>query len=512
MVLAEKERPMSSPRRALAGLVAAATSSLLFASTASAVPVYTRLYGVDCSTCHSMWGSLNVNGATFRLSGYRAMAGDDLLPLDKPIELGKGAVTLPGVFPISLVTGVAVEYRHEVRDAPAALRDPPGESGPIARNGFNLTVADASIFLSAPLGRHLSFFIEFPMFESKAWEFTPTGPGAARIAAHGDFQLPTETPVFEVAKFWWNNLLGSGLPRDSVNLLGGITHLPLAYPSGKVRLSVNQYLVYERRGLDYISPRPVNNLFADPATSDRLFRLSEPQGLIELNGMIVPGARVEAVGKRQTLWLEYHLGGTNASNAASDGNVQKGAYGRFVARWYNQSLGVFGFWTPNLVDQPMIDSATATGPGGGRIIRAGSFESARVSAGPDATLSLAPFQIPLSLENNVLYNRESNPTGYGKEFTWWGGFHQLNYFPRKTVVVYARYDWISGNYFDDTGAGGESKSHPMEWDLIGGLQFLVYENLKIIGEYRHHRFDDRITTGSSTLTDDGFTVRAMTGF
>jgi hypothetical protein len=503
---------MRCAARAGVGVVAAIASTFLLSPHAAAVPVYTRLYGVDCTNCHSMWGSLNVNGATFRLSGYRAMAGEDLPPLDRPIEIGKGLAQLPGVFPVALVTGVAVEYRTEERNAPAALRDPPGESGPITRDGFNLTVADASIFLSAPLGNHLSFFIEFPMFESKAWEFTPTGPGEARIAAHGNFQLRTETPVFEVAKFWWNNLLGGGLPRDSVNLLGGITHLPLAYPSGKVRLAVNQYLVYERRGLDYISPRRVNDLFTDPATSDRLFRLGEPQGLIEVNGMIVPGARVEAVAKRQTLWLEYHAGVTNASNSASDGNVQKGLYGRFVGRWYNQSLGVFGFWTSNLVDQPMIDAATATGPGGGRVIRAGSFESSRVSAGPDATLSLAPFQIPLSLENNVLYNRESDPTGYGKEFTWWGGFHQLNYFPRKTVVVYARYDWIYGDYFDDSGAGGESKAHPMEWDIIGGLQFLALENLKIIGEYRHHEFDDRITSGRSTLRDDGFTVRAMTGF
>jgi len=92
-------------------------------------------------------------------------------------------------------------------------------SGTITRTGWNVTVADASFFLTAPLGKHLSFFIEFPMFESKAWEFTPTGPGDARIAQHGDLQLPTETPVFEVAKFWWNNLLGTGAPRDSVNLL-----------------------------------------------------------------------------------------------------------------------------------------------------------------------------------------------------------------------------------------------------------------------------------------------------
>jgi opacity protein-like surface antigen len=95
---------------------------------------------------------------------------------------------------------------------------------------------------------------------------------------------------------------------------------------------------------------------------------------------------------------------------------------------------------------------------------------------------------------------------------WWGGFEQLNWFARKDVVLYGRYDWISGESFDDTAAGGTSRSHPLEWDVIAGLQFLVLENLKFIGEYRHHAFDDRVATGKSTLTDDGFTLRAMTGF
>jgi hypothetical protein len=503
---------MRSAARAGLGVLTAVAATFLLAPRASAVPTYTRLYGAECTTCHSMWGSLNVNGATFRLSGYRAMAGQELPQAEKPIEFGKGLLTVPGTFPASVITGVAVEYRREERNAPAAVRDPPGESGAITRAGSNLTVADASIFLSAPLGKHLSFFMEFPMFESKAWEFTPTGPGEARSATRGDLVLPTERPVFEVAKFWWNNLFGDALPRDSANLLGGITHLPLAYPSGKVRLAVNQYLVYERRGLDYISPVRVNDLFTSSEASDRVFRLGEPQGLLEVNGMIVPGAPVDAVGKRQTLWLEYHVGGTNASNSGSDGNVQKGLYGRFVGRWYNQSLGVFGLWTPNIVDDEMIASAIGTGPGGARVVKAGRYQSSTVRAGPDATLSLAPYKIPLSLENNVLYNRESNPTGYGKEFVWWGGFHQLNYFPTKTSVVYARYDWIEGNSFDDTAVGGESKAHPREWDIIGGLQFLVVENLKIIGEYRHHEFDDRVSAGNSTLKDDGFTLRAMTGF
>jgi hypothetical protein len=502
-------------RRAGFGLVVAASTTLLLASSAWAVPGYARLYGTDCTTCHSMWGSLNVNGATFRLSGYRAMAGQELPQVDKPIEFGGGLLTLPGTFPASVITGVAVEFRNEQRNAPPGLRFPDaGESGTIERAGLNMTVADASIFLSAPLGKHLSFFMEFPMFESKAWEFTPTGPGDARLSTHGDLVLPTESPVFEVAKFWWNNLLGDAAPRDSVNLLGGITHLPLAYPSGKVRLAVNQYLVYERRGLDYISPIRVNDLFTDTESADRVFRLGEPQGMLEVNGMIVPGRPVDAVSKRDTLWLEYHVGGTNASNSVSDGNVQKGVYGRFVARWYNQSLGVFGFWTPNIVDQTMIQAAQ--GPQatylGHPVIANTGFQSSRTSVGPDATLSLAPFKIAVSLENCVLYNRESNPTGYGKEFVWWGGFHQLNWFPTKLSVAYARYDWIEGHSYDDTDVGGASKGRPQEWDIIGGVQYMVLENLKLIGEYRHHEFDDRVATGASTLKDDGFTLRAMTGF
>ena len=179
--------------------------------------------------------------------------------------------------PASLITGVAAEYRREERAAETATDN-------IVRTGSNLTVADASIFLSAPLGKHLAFFIEFPMFETKAWEFTPTGPAEANDRTRGNLVLPTESPVFEVAKFWWNSVFGDALPRDSVNLLAGITHLPLAYPSGKVRLAVNQYLVYERRGLDYISKKKVSELAA-PETVDRIFRLGEPQGMIEVNGM-----------------------------------------------------------------------------------------------------------------------------------------------------------------------------------------------------------------------------------
>jgi hypothetical protein len=484
-------------RIALAFAGCAALSFVLNTPRALAVPSYTREFGVSCSGCHTMWGSLNVAGATFRLSGYRAMNGRDLTPTEKPIELAGGALTFPGTFPASVITGAGLEFRQE-------KRSPENLSETVSRTGANITVIDASIFLTGPLGKHLSFFIEFPMFESKAWEFTPTGPAEANDPTRGNLVLPTESPVFEVAKFWWSNLVGDG---NAVNLLGGITHLPLAYPSGKVRLAVNQYLVYERRGLDYISPLKPSAVFS-PEVEERIFRLGEPQGMFEVNGMIVPGHPVTDVGKRQTLWLEYHAGITNSSNPVSDGNTSKGLYGRFIARWYNQSLGVFGFWDGDISDAEMRAEGATAGLMSGR-----NAKNATVRVGPDATLSLAPLGVPVNLENCVLYNRESDPTGFGKEFVWWGGFHQLNWFISPSSVTYARFDWIQGKKFDDTAAGGITRADPREWDIIAGAQHTVLANLKLIAEYRHHEFEDKAgTPRTAKLTDDGFTLRAMVGF
>ena len=234
-------------RAILAAAVTAATLILL-TPTADAVPSYTRRYGLECSSCHTMWGSLNAAGVTFRLSGYRAMFGRDLVPISPDIDVGAGVFAIPTTLPLSFITGFGGDWRTEKRQ--------PSDGTILRRTASSLNVEDASIFLTGPIGKHFSVFAEFPMFESKAWEFTPTGPSEANDHTQvRQFQFTSESPAFEVAKFWFNNLLGEALlPRDSFNALVGITHIPLAYPSGKVRLSVNQYLVYERRALDLISP------------------------------------------------------------------------------------------------------------------------------------------------------------------------------------------------------------------------------------------------------------------
>jgi hypothetical protein len=516
-----------------------ATSLLLLPSTAEAVPSYTRRYGFDCNSCHTMWGALNAAGVTFRLSGYRAMFGKDLVPIEEghDIHIPGVNVSIPNVLPLSFVTGVGYDQRSEKRTA--------FDGTVTTRRAATGALEDASIFLTSPIGDRFAAFVEFPMYETRAWEFTPVGqsgmradgqPGGANDKTpFRNFSFNTEKPVFEVAKFWWNNLLGDNAPRDSVNGLVGITHLPLAYSPGKVRLSVNQYPIYEYRALELLSPNHTTLM----GGADSLFRLSEPQIMGELNGMWIPGGAVTDSAKKETFWLEYHVGTTTAHNDSTNNNGQFGAYGRLVGRYFNQSLGFFGFYKGDTYDDALrmdpafrinqLDGSINTGVFNPLAPRSANSSTA---LGVDGTLSLAPWKIPVSLDNQYMWRRESNPTGFNREFTWQGGFHQLNWFINPNLVTYARYDWLRGDRFNDTPFGGITFADPRQWDVVAGIQYAPWPNVKLIGEYRYRVFQDgavgapadlsgcavascqpylnRSTTAS--ILDNGFTARLMMGF
>lgn len=481
---------------------------LLYAPSAWAVPSYTRRYGVDCSTCHTVWGGLNAKGVTFQLSGYRAIKGKEIKPVSDDIAVGKeGAI--PTTLPLSFVTGVGFDSRTEKREA--------ADGTSSTSKGSSLALEEVSIFLTSPLGPHLSVFAEFPMFETSAWDMTPTGKFEANnTGGSRNIQFDTESAVFETAKLFWNNPFGDRLPRDSFNLLGGITNLPLAYSAMHTRFPVNQFLIYERTALDLISPKRVSDVVgADP--NDVLFRLTEAQTLAEINGMLVFGRPVTDVGQAETLWGEYHLGLTNGSNSKADNNSRKDLYGRGVLRWYSQSLGVFFYRSGDTYgDDVRTTASIAANPTDG-IMSGAQDANKRRTFGPDATLSLAPFGIPVWLDNQFMWHRESNPTGFNQEFKWHGGFHQLNWQMSKRSVTYVRYDYVKGDAFDDTtslvnGATGITQAHPSEHDIVIGAQHLIEENIKVLAEFRSHEFEDTSTPVTARLRDNGFTVRAMFGF
>ncbi|MGC2520733.1 MAG: hypothetical protein WA373_16685 [Burkholderiales bacterium] len=479
---------------------------LMLSPSAWAVPSYARRYGMECSGCHTMWGALTGPGVQFRLSGYRAIGGKDLTPISEDIEIAKGA-TIPSTLPLSFVTGVGYDSRTEKREASNGTSN--------TSNGSSIALEDASIFMTSPLGQHLSAFVEFPMYETKAWEFTPTGKFEANnTASNRQIQFAAENPTFEVAKFFWNNPLGDTTPRDSFNFLFGITHLPLGYASGKVRLSVNQYLIYERRALDLISPNRPSDVLG--GADEYLFKLGEPQILAEAMGMLMFGKPVTDVSKRDTFWAEYHLGFTNGSNGKADNNTKKDLYGRWVMRWYLQSLGFFAYHSADQYDDTQRTNASIAGnPMGIMSGRQDANSSNR--RGIDFTLSLVPMGVPVWLENQYMSNNETNPTGFGREFKWKGGFHQLNWQISKTAIAYARYDYVKGDTFDDTmvtmnGVTGITASTPKEHDFVLGAQHLIEQNVKLVAEFRDHKFEDTATPTAAKLSDTGFTLRIMLGF
>jgi hypothetical protein len=137
--------------------------------------------------------------------------------------------------------------------------------------------------------------------------------------------------------------------------------------------------------------------------------------------------------------------------------------------------------------------------------------------GIDFTLSLVPMGVPVWLENQYMSNNETNPTGFGREFKWKGGFDQINWQISKTAIAYARYDYLKGDTFNDTtvtmGAfTGITASTPKEHDFILGAQYLIEQNVKLVGEFRSHKFEDTITPTAAKLSDNGFTLRIMLGF
>jgi len=163
--------------------------------------------------------------------------------------------------------------------------------------------------------------------------------------------------------------------------------------------------------------------------------------------MLAPGKDITDVSKRDTFWIEYHLGVANGSNDHNDNNSTKDFYGRFVARYYNQSFGVFAYHSADTYDDALRNNIFI---GKGAILSERWSRNNMLRIGPDMTLSLAPLGIPVSISNQYMYNRESDPTGFGKEFKWQGGYHQLNWQIINECATYARYDWVRGNLFDDT--------------------------------------------------------------
>jgi hypothetical protein len=434
------------------------------------------------------------------LSGYRRLSGRELKPTTQDIQLARGALSMPSIPPLAIMGSFGFDYQEVSREA---------SNGTTAtRKGSSFNVNELELTAGTPLGKNLSFMLDYELFETEIE--SRAGPGEANeTGSRRNLQFETEGPRAPgLAKIIWNSLLPESIaPADTLNIIGGVAELPLAFSPMHRRLSVSPYLIYERRGLDLVSGMPLED-FLNATERRQLFRQSKPQIGVELGGVLLPvgGAASEA------LALEYHLGVINGNNNSdADANTEKDLFGRLALSMWGQTLGVFGSWSPDIYDDSLRRNRSI--PAGGILAGPGRSNEAS-SVGPDLTLSLEQFDIPVWLETQVLFNHENSPTGFNKSLDWWGGFSQLNWKVVRSVIAYGRYDWLRGDRFVDTAAGGvTAPAKPREWSATVGVQWYALENLKLLAEYNRHEFKNTASTPSKQkIEEDFFTVRLVLGF
>jgi hypothetical protein len=432
------------------------------------------------------------------MSGYRRMDGRELKPTTPDIELGRGALSMPSIPPLAIMGQFGLDYQEVGRR---------GSDGTTAtRKASSFDVNEVELIAGTPLGKNLSFFLDYELFETEVE--SRTGPGEANeTGRRHNFQFETEGPRAPgLAMVIWNSLLPQSVaPLDILNIIGGIKELPLAFSPHHRRLSASPYLIYERRGLDLVSGMPLEDLLS-AAERRQLLRFSKSQIGVELNGNIRTGATPEAFS------LRYNVGVTNGSNNSdADPNTEKDFFGRLGATWAGQGLGIFGYWSPDIYDDNLRRNRSIAAGG----ILAGPGRNNEASGvGPDLTLSLEPLDIPIWLETQFLFNNETSPTGFYKSFGWWGGFSQLNWMVVRSLLAYGRYDWLRGDRFDDTALGGNTGPvKPREWAATFGLQWYALENLKLLAEYNRHEFENTASTPrKQKINEDFFTLRVSLGF
>lgn len=452
------------------GLVVAVGGGLLGSTKSWAIPAFARIYDLKCGACHSAYPALNANGEEFRLSGYRTYAGGAAVPKVAPVKIGEH-LELPGVVPISVsleagynYTGLENTYGDGTKNGENTDLDDDFRSN---LSSFNLS--EAEFLIGAPFGSHLSVFMDFAIGETELRSFHDP-----EVRGHGTKYLFEGPEIPEQAFVTINNIGGT----SCFNIKAGIFELPTAFSAGSRRLSVSPFLVYNTTAFDVISRRGADHFIVVPGKGEEdieheQFRLGNKQVGIELFGR----ENISLGGS-----LDWFAGAVNGDNVNADNNKTKDFYGRvaYTQKSGNASFkfGGTGYYSGNTLDTLTTNEDTTLG-----------YNNRIWRAGPDFQFTLeAPTYF--SVFTQFLFAQDRNATGFGEKARYRGGFLQAELKPSDNLIVYGRYDWIDGDTYDDTGvtingaSGSLGEVDPKLWDAVFGIQYYLWDNYKLIGEYR----------------------------
>ncbi len=424
-------RPCAESRRTIAPWLVwvALAWTLLPSAPAAAIPVFARIYDKKCGTCHTVFPQLNPEGEYFRAHGFHGLP-----PAVEPVKIGS-QFDVPGTLPLAVYFGSGEDLTRV---------DAPMQRNPTSTH-FNLDFL--SILAGGELGPHLAFLVDYKVLD--------TEPDTGDVET---YSVPYQAYVTAHAEQWgW---LG--------NLKGGWYELPLGVSPQIHRLSARPYLIYGLNACSLLGVTPQRGTCEDEPT------LSETQIGAELNALQPEDG------------LSWAVGFTNGSNEHLDTTASKDVYLHVSQALGLHHIGLFVFYSPDIVG--------------------GSSPDHTLRIGPDLNVYSRRFR----LLGQFLAEYETNPTGHDQALWYYGGFLEANYRLTTTLLSLLRIDYAWTPTFDDTMHGGETRVRRQLWEVTGGGQWALLQNVKLVAEVTYG--EDREAVSERTIKTWAGTIRLVTAF
>ena len=306
-----------------------------------------------------------------------------------------------------------------------------------------------SLLAGGELGPFLSFLADYAPYVTDpqtGYSQNPTRPGIAFGNAHAE-------------------------PWDWLaNLKVGLFELPLGQSPRVHRLTVRPYLIYNVTAFSLLSELPP---VSRGQRTDSLILTSAQIG--SEASLLDPDSGLQCV-----------AGITTGSNNRVDNNDSADVFFRFGQELPTRRAGLFLYYSPDAVAPGAND----------QLLR----------LGPDLTL----FSRRTRLAIQFLAGWDSNPTGYHDSLWYYGGFVEGEYRFTPALISILRLDGVGMPDFDDRSDGGHTHVERRLWEVTGGLQYLIVENLKVVAEVTYAENHNAVTdVTASGLTA---TLRIATAF
>jgi hypothetical protein len=299
------------------------------------------------------------------------------------------------------------------------------------------------------LGPHLAFLADYaPLFSNPRTGETDVGtrPGLAFMQAHAD--------------------VGGWL----ANFRGGAFELPLGASPRVHRLSVQRYLVYGVNAFSLLGRLPPTR-----GRREDTLLLSSTQIGGELSA-------VEPVSD-----TSLALGVVAGSNNRKDNNAAKDVYVRVGRGFGFHHASFFAYYSPDVLGLGAHDEV--------------------VRFGPDLTLYWRRGRIVAQ----ALAGYDTDPAGHGPGLWHYGGFVEGNLRLTPLLLALLRFDHVRMPLtFDDRAEGGGTHVRRRIWEVTGGMQLLLDENLKLITEATYGANDEAVR--HRRVESWSVTVRLATAF